>query len=349
MASGLMVIAVDELSTADQQLRAQARRLEGAADDLVVSTGDLPPEAQSIVAGLPGLRNRVESAARQLRTAADTFGTVAAEAVLADGGGLFGTAFGGLLMKTLTGLKGDVIPPGGYGPFGPVPWIAGRFTLVAGAADTIFSHRYGYPWADGTHWRVYGTGPYLSPKWRGPVEWAGKVGKYGGLGITLASTFSQRLNRGESVPQAAGGAGVETASMWACATAGARVANALPIPNPFVKGGAILIGGAGAGAACSTPGRWLGDRASAIPGRVVDGAKIVGNDVKNTTLDGVKILGRDVKDPIVRGATTVGNDVKDTAVDGVNKVGSGLSTAGGFVKKNVLDKIPTPDIHISLP
>jgi hypothetical protein len=269
MAAGLMVIAVDELSAADQRLRAAVRGIDEATDELVVSTGDLPPEAVSIVAGLAGLRRQLESAARELRSAAGTFGAVAAEAAQADAGGWLTQAWGS--------LRGAVTPPGGYGPFGPIPWIGGRVTLASGASETVLKHLYGYPWvSEGAQWRIFGS-PSLSPQWRGPVEWAGKVGSVGGTALTFASDVSRRLDTGAPIPEAAAGGAAETATVWACATGGARLAAGLPIPNPAWKAGAVIGAGLVGGAACTGPGRWVGDRASDFAGGVVDGAKKVGS------------------------------------------------------------------------
>jgi hypothetical protein len=268
-----MVLAVDELAATDQRLRTAARRLDEAADDMVVDTGNLPPEAHSIVAGLPGLRNQVAAAARQARSAADTFGGLAADAAHADAGDWLGLMW--------SSLRGAVVPSGGPGPLGEFPWLAGRVALAGGASETVLKHIYGYPHVtEGTQWRIFGS-PSLSPQWRGPVEWAGKVGNVGGTAVTFTGAFTRRLDHGSPAPQAVAGAAGETASIWACATGGARLAAGLPIPNPAWKAGAVIGGGLIGGAACTGPGRWVGDRASDFAGGVVNGAKKVGGFIKD--------------------------------------------------------------------
>jgi hypothetical protein len=264
-----LVFAFDELSEADQRLRAQARSLGEAADGLVVRVGGLPPEAQSIVAGLGGLKARLERAADQLFAAASAFGQVAADASRAD--------TSGWLPQMWDGFRGTVLPPGGYGPLGPFPWMAGRLAFGAGAGATALRYRNGYPWAPaGENWRVNGSGPRLHPMLRGPVDRLAKAAKVGGLATGFASSFSQRLKGGSSVPEAAGGAAAEAGTMFGCATAAARGAAAVPIPHPAVKAGVVVGAGVVGGAACSAPGRWVGDRASDAAGRIANGAERVG-------------------------------------------------------------------------
>jgi hypothetical protein len=270
----LQVFVFDELFGADQDLRAQARQVREAADGLVVRVGGLPPEAQSIVAGLGGLRGRLERAADQLAAAGSAIGQVRADVMRADAPGW--------LPQIRDAFRGNVLPPGGYGPLGPFPWLAGRMAWATGAGATFLKHRYGYPWADdGRHWRVNGSGPRLHPQLRGPVDAAAKVGKVGGAGATFASALSRRLKEGSSVPKAAAGAAGETGSVLGCAAAGARAGAAVPIPHPVAKGALVVGGGVVGGAACSAPGKWVGDRVSDGVGAVGKGVGAAGKFVKD--------------------------------------------------------------------
>lgn len=328
MAAGVIVIAVDELTVADQRLREQARRIEEAADDLVVSTGDLPPEAQSIVAGLPGLRTRLDAAARQIRSAADTFGSVAAEARNIDAGGW--------LAQAWNGLRGVVVPSDGSTPLGLAQWILGRVALGTGAAVTALKYAHGFPWVkDGPQWRSLTAGPKLNPRWRGKVAKAGKVASVAGTALTFGGALEDRLHQGKPVSQAVTGAGGETASIWACATAGARIASGLPIPHPYARAAVVVGAGIVSGAGCSGPGKWVGDRAGdatdAIGRGIANGARgeargasKVGNFVANVASDGAH--------GVARGATKVGDFAGDVASDGAHGIAKGASKVSNAVE-----------------
>ncbi|MEU8386030.1 hypothetical protein, partial [Streptosporangium sp. NPDC048865] len=212
-------------------------------------------------------RGRLERAADAMVAAAGLFGQTEAAAKKADTPGMM-AAFG-------TSLKENVVPPGEHGPLGPYTWMFGRLTFLNGALGTTLRHRYGYPHAkDGKHWRVNGSGPRLHPQLRTWADRAAKAGKVAGpLGL-YAHTLNNRLRDGASVPKATAAAAGESATVFACATAGAKAGAAVPIPHPMAKGALVVVGGLGGGAACSGPGKWVGDR-------VADGAGKVGDFVKD--------------------------------------------------------------------
>ncbi|MGH3663452.1 MAG: hypothetical protein ACRDT8_21135 [Micromonosporaceae bacterium] len=269
---GVLVFAFAELFGADQNLRSQARAVGEAAADLNVDVGGLPPETASVLAGLHGLRGRLQSAQDALIAAGAELGSLGADAQRVDAGWL------GLMWQT---LRATVIPPGDPGPLGPTPWWVQRLGLGGGALMTFLRTRYGTPlWVtEGPKWRTYGSGPRLHPqlqrladKLDGPLKW-------GGFAAGAAGAFSRRLDQGASVPEATGGAVGESGTMFACATGAARGAMAAPIPHPLAKGGAVLGAGIIGGAACSGPGRWVGDRFS-------DGVEFIEDNVDITPWDG---------------------------------------------------------------
>src|SRR6478609_1394703 len=96
--AGLRVFVFDELSTADEDLRAQGRRARAAAADLEVSTGGLPSEAAGALAALRGLRSRLERAADALTAAGRALGEVAADARHADRADLLDYANGAFVL-----------------------------------------------------------------------------------------------------------------------------------------------------------------------------------------------------------------------------------------------------------
>lgn len=286
-AFGLRIFVFDELFTADQTLRDQARTVRDAAGDLTVPAGDLPPEAQSVLAGLGALRGRLERAADALVEAASTLGRIGAAAQRADSPGplkSFGMA-----------LRSNVLP-GETGPLGPYPWVFGRLVFLNDAATTMLRHRYGYPAAKGgNHWRVYGSGPRLRPQLRTVADKAARMGRLANPLAIGASTLNSRLRAGGSAPRVAAGTVAESATVLGCASAGVKVGAAAPIPHPLAKGALVVGGGALGAAACSPVGKWVGDKASdgadAVvrgAGKVVSGAgKAVGDFAK-----GVTALGR---------------------------------------------------------
>ncbi|KLL11328.1 MULTISPECIES: hypothetical protein [Protofrankia] len=82
--AGLFVFVFAELFDTDHDLRAQARLVREAANALTIDAGGLPPEAQTVVAGLATLRDRLERAADDLTAAATAFGQIGADAKRAD-------------------------------------------------------------------------------------------------------------------------------------------------------------------------------------------------------------------------------------------------------------------------
>jgi hypothetical protein len=288
---GPLVVVFDELFGADERLRGEARSIGDAAADLAVDVSGLPPEAKPIVAAVRGLRGRLDRAERKLTSAASMLGQL-------------GTAAKGVDLGWFwNAVKGNVVPPGNPGPLGVWPWILGRFAFGAGAGLTGLQARYGTPfWVkDGPEWRVFGSGPRLNPQLQrlasrlnGPLLW-------GGAALTAAGSFSRRMGEGASAPEAVGGAAGETGTVVGCATAGARAGAAAPVPHPLAKAALVLGGGLVGGAACSAPGRWVGDRfsdgvgwlgdragegADWVGDRVDDGADWVEDNVDITPWDG---------------------------------------------------------------
>ncbi|MFB9545388.1 hypothetical protein [Micromonospora sagamiensis] len=252
---GPRIFVFDELFTADQTLRGQARAVREAAGDLTVPAGDLPPEARSVLSGLGALRGRLERAADALTEAATTLGQIGAAAQRADSAGWL-AGFG-------ASLRSNVLPPGAHGPLGPYPWVFGRLTSLNSAAGTMLRHRYGYPWVkDGDHWRVNGSGPRLHPRLRTWADRASKAGKVAGPAAIAANSLNNRLRDGASLPKASAGAVGESATVFGCATAGAKLGAAAPVPHPLAKGALAVGGGVVGGAACSGPGKWVGDKVS---------------------------------------------------------------------------------------
>ena len=84
-AFGPLVFVFEELFGADRVLRAQAHQVREAATGLAGGLGDLPPEAQSMIAGLATLSRRLDLAADDLAAAATVFGATGAEASRVDG------------------------------------------------------------------------------------------------------------------------------------------------------------------------------------------------------------------------------------------------------------------------
>ncbi|MER5643742.1 hypothetical protein [Streptosporangium sp. NPDC002524] len=270
----LRIFVFDELFSADQSLRGHARVVREAATDLTVPAGGLPPEAQAALNGLAALRGRLEHAADAMVAAAGSFGQTGAAARKADTPGVL-AGFG-------RSLKENVVPPGEYGPLGPYTWMFGRLTFLQGALDKMLRHRYGYPHAkDGRPWRVNGSGPRLHPRLRTWADRAAKAGKVAGpLGL-YANSLNNRLRNGASVPRETAGAAGEAATVFACATVGAKAGAAVPIPHPAAKVGLAIGGGLVGGAACSRPGKWVGDRVADGADKVADGASKVGGFVKD--------------------------------------------------------------------
>jgi hypothetical protein len=264
MSYGLRVFYFDELLGADEGLRRQARTLTEAAGDLAIDLPGLPPEGQAAVAGLAGLSARLEAAARELLAAATALGQAGADAQLADAAGW--------LVDLWQGLRGKAIPE--TGPLGFAPWVFGALAGGLGAAARLVRHRYGYPWVKHGHkWRINGSGPRLHPLMRPWAERAATAGKAGGAAATFAIALNRRLREGASVPRAVGGATGESGTVLACAGAGVRAGAAAPIPHPLAKGAVVVGGGIVGGAACTGPGRWVGDKASWVGGKVSDGVK----------------------------------------------------------------------------
>lgn len=265
-AFGPRIFVFDELFTADQTLRGRARAVREAAGDLTVPPGRLPPEAQSVLSSLGALRGRLERAADALVEAASTLGQVGVAAQRADAPGL--------LDPFWASLRGNVLPPGEHGPLGPYPWVFGRVTFLTSAATTMLRHRYGYSWVkDGDHWRVNGSGPRLHPRLRTLADRASKAAKVGGPAATAVNSLNNRLRDGASLPKAAAGTVGESATVLGCASAGAKLGAAAPVPHPLAKAGLVIGGGVVGGAACSGPGKWVGDKVS-------DGASAVFGFVK---------------------------------------------------------------------
>ncbi|MFF3853579.1 hypothetical protein [Micromonospora sp. NPDC002575] len=278
--SGVRVFVFGELFDLDQRLRGQARALGEVAGDLHLDTGPLPPEAQAVVAGLKGLAGLLDRAADTLLAAATAFGQTGADASRADLLDPF--------TPMLASLKGKVVPPGGYGPLGPYPWLGGQAAFLGGTAATMLRSHYGYRhWVkDGPKWPINGSGPRAHPEVRQAIDRTARIAKIGGLAASAAGSGSRRLKEGASVPEVAAGTAAETATVRACATAGAQLGVAAPIPHPLVKGGAIVAGGVIGGTACSGPARWVGDRASDAAGEVADVAEDVGGFFKKKILGG---------------------------------------------------------------
>jgi len=269
---GTRIFVFDELFAADQSLRGQARAVLTAAGELTLPSAGLPPEARSAVAGLAGLRGRLERAADALTEAAIALGQTGAAAQRADSAGWL-DSFG-------TSMRDNLLPPGGYGPLGIAPWLFGRLGFLVDGGSTLLRHRYGYPWVkDGNHWRVNGSGPRLHPLLRPWADRAAKAGRLAGPAAVAGMSLNERLKNGASVPKAAAGAVGETATVFGCATAGAKAGAAVPIPHPIAKGALVVGGGVVGGAACSGPGKWVGDKvsdgASHVADKVGDGAKKV--------------------------------------------------------------------------
>jgi len=264
MSYGLRVFVFDELLGADEDLRRQARTLNEAAGDLAIDVPGLPPEARSAVAGLPGLAARLEGAARELLAAAADLGQAGVDARHADAAGW--------LLDLWQALRSKATPQGG--PLGLAPWVFGALAGAVSAAAKLARHQYGYPWVkDGHKWRLNGSGPRLHPLLRPWAERAATAGKAGGAAATFALALNRRLREGASVPRAVGGATGESGTVLACAGAGARAGLAAPIPHPLAKGAVVVGGGIVGGAACTGPGRWVGDKASWVGGTVADGVK----------------------------------------------------------------------------
>lgn len=261
---GPLVFVFDELFGTDERLRGEARRVGGAGEDLKIDVSGLPPEAKPVVAAVAGLRGRLDRAERGLTSAAAMLGQL-------------GIAARGVDLSWLwNGLKGNVVPPGDPGPLGLLPWALGRLGFAANAGLTGLRARYGTPFwvTDGPQWRTFGSGPRLHPQLRSLADRAAGPVKWGGLGLTAAGAFSRRLGEGADVPQATGGAAAESGTMFGCASAGARAGAAAPIPHPLGKAAAVLGGGLVGGAACSAPGKWVGDRVSDGVGWVEDNVDI---------------------------------------------------------------------------
>lgn len=275
MGFGLRIFVFGELFDADQRLRRQARSVSEAADDLNVSVGGLPPEAESVVAGLRGLRGQLDRAAHTLVAAAGTIGRVGAGAARADAGN-----WPSLMWEA---LQRNVLPPDDPGPFGELPWWLGRVAFGTGAGVQLARARAGHrPWVKhGSKYPLYGS-RYVAPARRSLIDRAARLGKVGGAGGVFAGSLSRRLNEGAGAPRAAGGAVGESATVLGCATTGAKIGLRAPIPHPAGKAAAAVGGGVAGGVACSGPGRWVGDRASDAvdeigegAGKVVDGAGTV--------------------------------------------------------------------------
>ncbi|MFC4533077.1 hypothetical protein [Sphaerisporangium dianthi] len=259
-AFNLRIFVFDELFAADESLRGQARRVREAAADLTMQPGDLPPEAQQVLAGLPSLRGRLERAADALTAAAESFGETGTAAKKADRPGIV-PAFG-------KALKENFAPPGEHGPLGPYTWLFGRLTAVNSTAIKLLRHRYGYPHAqNGPPWRTLLAGPKLHPQLRTLVDRADKIGKVAGHAGRTVHAFNNRLRDGASVGKATAGALGESATVGACAMVGAKAGAAVPIPHPGVKLGLGIGGGIVGGAACSAPGKWVGDKVADVAGK----------------------------------------------------------------------------------
>jgi hypothetical protein len=167
------------------------------------------------------------------------------------------------LSQMWDSFKNNVLPPDGYGPLGPWPWVGGRVAFGVGAGATAAGYRYGYPHADGKPWKVFGR-PNLHPQGRSLVDRAARAAKVGGTAATFLGSLSERLRNGGNVPKAAVGAAAETATVGACARGGAAVGGAVA-DLPGAVGGGII-----GGAACSPVGRWIGDRAADAGEGIVD-------------------------------------------------------------------------------
>jgi hypothetical protein len=141
--------------------------------------------------------------------------------------------------------------------------VFGRLAFLNNSAGTLLRHRYGYPWVkEGDHWRVNGSGPRLHPRLRTWADRAAKAGKVAGPAGIAANALNNRLRDGVSLPKASAGAVGESATVFACATAGAKAGAAVPVPHPLAKGALAVGGGVVGGAACSGPGKWVGDKFS---------------------------------------------------------------------------------------
>ncbi|MGH3716662.1 MAG: hypothetical protein ACRDT4_24865 [Micromonosporaceae bacterium] len=275
MTYGVRRFVIDELLLFDDYLRTQARSVSGAATDLTVDVGGLPPDAQAVVDGLRGLSGLLERAEQAFLSGARSLGETAADALGVNRRGL---------ELMWNALKGNVFPPGDPGPLGLGPWYAGRAAFAVGAGLTIFKTRNGHRYwvkapgavrpgsplmpGRGGAWPMFSGRP-VPPHIQRLIDRTARGLTIAGSAFTAASAFSRRLNEGASVHEAAGGAAGETATAFACARGGAALG--MRVPGLYTKAAATILGGVGGAVGCSPLGRAVGDLASDVADTAVDG------------------------------------------------------------------------------
>lgn len=170
-------------------------------------------------------------------------------------------------------FKGNVVPPGDWGPLGHWPWAVGRGAAAGGAGLTLFRHLRERKWAAEKPWRIPGTGPYAAPSPGSLIDRAAKAFKGIGTAAGVLDSVTKRKQAGASTAEAVAGAAAENTTTTGCATAGARAGAAAPIPHPVGKGLAAAGGGLVGGAVCSPVGKAVGDGAENTLEQITDGFK----------------------------------------------------------------------------
>lgn len=285
-ASPTRVIVFDELLGLDESLRAQARTVGEVGGGIDIDVGGLPPEAQELVEDLRGIGRAIERGAERLVKIAAEFGQTAADALGLDRKWLelaWGTA------------RSQVLPPGGYGPLGAVPWAGGRAAFGASQAAALLRHKGGYrPWVTdpAKRWPKYLSGPSIHPLFGKWADRFAKGGTIAGSGFTFADAFSRRMKEGQDATRAVAGAGGETATAFGCAKTGAKIGS--KVPGGWTKVAGAVGGGVLGAAGCTKWGRSVGDfaadRGEEIEKRVPEPVKdVIGGAAKGIN-DGIKKL-----------------------------------------------------------